>query len=93
MVNSVQLVLLLIYEDFDLPANTQLTTQAIFQSSQFEFFKALSFDTLSFNNDTEAFNNQFDEQGFHSAFVIDNLQALYKNINILALVALSLIAT
>ena len=80
MVNSVQIVMLLPLGDVKLPANIHLTTSSIQSNTQHEIFKAISFDNFEFKN-TTPFSKEFEEQGYDSFFVIDNLRPIYKNIN------------
>ena len=84
MVNSVQIVMLLPLGDVRLPANIHLTTQSIQSNTQHEILKALSFDNFEFTN-TTPFSKEFQEQGYDSFFVIDNLRPIYKNINMFSM--------
>lgn len=90
MVNSVQLVMLLPLGEVKLPANIHLTTQSIQSSTQHEILKALSFDNFEFKN-TTPFSKEFEEQGYDSFFVIDNLRPIYKNINMFSMVTVFLL--
>ena len=84
MVNSVQIVMLLPQGDVRLPANIHLTTQSIQSNTQHEILKALSFDNFEFTN-TTPFSKEFQEQGYDSFYVIDNLRPIYKNINMFSM--------
>jgi hypothetical protein len=85
MVNSVQIVMLLPLGEVRLPANIHLTTQSIQSNTQHEILRALSFDNFEFTN-TTPFSKEFQEQGYDSFFVIDNLRPIYKNINMFSMV-------
>lgn len=52
--------------------------------------KALSFDNFEFKN-TTPFSKEFEEQGYDSFYVIDNLRPIYKNINMFSMLAVLLL--
>jgi hypothetical protein len=47
----------------------------------------MTFDTFEFFN-TTGFSKNFEDQGYKSIYVIDNLKPIYKNLNLVSMAAL-----